>query len=300
LIADDPSGAGVADRQTAAELHERAVASGRDVVAVDSTVVVPLFGESVPIGSLVMRLHSDVSLPDEMQDLLLSVGQQICAAIEKARLYRDRQESVQSYARQVVQAQEEERLRIARDLHDDTAQELIGFVRGLERLVDTAGADLAEPIDGLMSQARSTLQSVRRYSRDLRPSVLDDLGLLAALEVLAEDAGATMQVSGEPYRMAEAVELTLFRIAQESLRNIQKHAEATTAVLDLNFSPERIKLSITDNGSGFELPGELSRLARGGKLGLLGMKERCELVGGTFDVKSSPEEGTCVTASVDS
>ena len=304
LIADDPLKAEVRDRQAIVQLHERAVGLGRDVVTVDSTLVVPMFGESAPIGSLVVKLDGEVSLPEEMRDLLVTVGQQICAAVEKARLYRERQESIQSYARQITQAQEDERLRIARDLHDDTAQELVGFVRGLERLGDMADADLTEPIDELMSQARSTLRSVRRYSRDLRPSVLDDLGLIPALEVLVDDVksgleeGASLRVTGQSYRVAEVVELTLFRIAQESLRNVQKHAGATSAIVELDFTPDRLRLSIADDGVGFQPPKELPGLARGGKLGLLGMKERCELVGGTFDLQSDPEHGTCVTVSV--
>ncbi len=92
--------------------------------------------------------------------------------------------------------------------------------------------------------------------------------------------------------------MTLFRIAQESLRNVQKHAHATSVIVETDFTRGRITLSITDNGVGFVARKELSGLARGGKLGLLGMKERSELVGGTFELRSDPENGTCVTVSV--
>ncbi|MFQ5473916.1 MAG: GAF domain-containing sensor histidine kinase, partial [Dehalococcoidia bacterium] len=170
------------------EVHRRAISLGGEVGIVDSTVVIPMFGESAPIGSLGVELADGDSLTAQENELLVTVARQICAAVEKARLYRERHEGMEFYARQVTQAHEEERLRIARDLHDETAQELVGFVRKLERLRDKAGPDVADPVDELMSQARSTLRSVRRYSRDLRPAVLDDLGLIPALEILVDDA----------------------------------------------------------------------------------------------------------------
>jgi signal transduction histidine kinase len=237
-------------------------------------------------------------------ELLTTVAHQVSVAVENARLYRQRQESMQSYVRQVTQAQEEERLRIARDLHDETAQELVSLVRNLEQLGNAAGTGLTEPIDGLLKQARTTLQSVRRYSRDLRPSVLDDLGLLAAIELLVEDTngrlsgGARLTVAGKPRRVDGPVELALFRIAQEALRNVEKHAGATSAVVELDFSGEEIQLSVTDDGLGFSPPRNISDLAAAGKLGLLGMKERAELVGGTFEVHSSSGEGTSLVVSV--
>ena len=152
--------------------------------------------------------------------------------------------------------------------------------------------------------ARETLQSVRRFSRDLRPPVLDDLGLLAAIEMVVEDTdrrlpqGAQLKVSGQPRRVEGAVELALFRIAQEALRNVEKHANARTATVELDFNEREVRLSVTDDGHGFSLPKSVSDLARAGKLGLLGMKERVELVGGTFQILSSAGQGTQVIVKV--
>jgi signal transduction histidine kinase len=128
--------------------------------------------------------------------------------------------------------------------------------------------------------------------------VLDDLGLLAAIETVVDETnnilpqGARLKVSGTPRRIDQPVELALFRIAQEALRNVEKHAEASSATVELDFGSEEIKLSVTDDGCGFSPVPNISDLPQTGKLGLLGMKERAELVGGRFELHSSPSEGT--------
>lgn len=284
-------------------LHER-VSRSRSAVTDGPSVSVPLLLESGVMGSLGATVSPDEAPDDEQVELLMTVAHQVAVAVDNARLYRQRQESLQSYVRQVTQAQEDERLRIARDLHDETAQELVSLVRNLELLDESAGPGLTEPISDLLTQARATLRSIRRYSRDLRPSVLDDLGLLAAIEMLVEEAngrlseGARLSVTGESRRVDVPVELALFRIAQEALRNVEKHAEATSATVELDFSEGEIRLRVTDNGVGFSPPKNISDLAPAGKLGLLGMKERAELVGGTFEARSSPGEGTTLLVRV--
>ena len=200
-------------------------------------------------------------------------------------------------------AQEEERLRISRELHDETAQELVNLVRGLEQINDGSDDARVQAVNGLIESTRETIRSVRRFSRDLRPSALDDLGLTAAIEAIVEDAneklphGAKLRVTGKAERVAEAVELALFRIAQESLRNVAKHARATSAAVELAFTPDAINLSISDDGVGFNAS-NVSDLARAGKLGLVGMKERCELVGGSFEVRSDHQQGTRILVTV--
>jgi signal transduction histidine kinase len=237
-------------------------------------------------------------------ELITTVAQQVRVAVENARLYRQRQESLQSYARQVTQAQEDERLRIARELHDETAQELVLLSRKLEQLKSRVGSDQVQDIDGLLDMTRGTIQAVRRYSRDLRPSVLDDLGLRAAIEMVVEDTGrqlpkgARLQVTGKERRLDGPLELALFRIAQEALRNVEKHAGATVASVELDFGGDEITLAVTDDGHGFSAGKNMSDLIRSGKLGMVGIKERAELVGGSFELKSSPGTGTLISVRV--
>jgi signal transduction histidine kinase len=288
----------------ARDLHEQLTATREPVTANDGTVAVPLLTEAGVQGSLGVTQAEPEPLTDQKLELLMTAAHQISVAVENARLYRQRQESMQSYVRRVTEAQEEERLRIARDLHDDTAQELVGLVRRLEQLRNAGGATMAEPVDELLVQARATLQGVRRYSQDLRPSVLDDLGLLAALEMVVEGidghlaGGARLHVTGEPRRLEPPVELALFRIAQEALRNVEKHAEAISVTVELDFGEEAVRLGVIDDGRGFTVPKNVSDLARVGKLGLLGMKERAELVGGSFELSSSRGRGTNLAVTV--
>ena len=272
----------------------------------DGAIVVPLARDGSELGLLSARLPAGATLSDEQAELLTTVAHEIQVAVENARLYRERQESLRSYASQVTQAQEEERLRIARELHDETAQDLVRVVRKLEQLGKGCGPDLTGPIDELLSLTRNTLQTVRRYSRDLRPSVLDDLGLVPTLEALVEEASirlrsaARLRVVGTSRRLPGPVELSLFRIAQEALRNVEKHGDATAALVELAFDGTETRLSVTDDGKGFTPPANISDLARAGKLGLVGMKERAELVGGRFYLRSDPGGGTQVKVVVSS
>ena len=285
-------------------LHAR-VASSRDSTVVEGrAMALLLLGESGVLGSLGAMVAPGETFSAEQSDLLSTVAHELRVAVENARLYRERQESLQSYVRQVTQAQEEERLRIARELHDGTAQELVHLVRKLEQLGESAGQTLAAPIQELLGMTRATLRSVRRFSHDLRPPVLDDLGLLAAIEMVVEDSssrlaeGARLEVVGEPHRVDRTVELALFRIAQEALRNVEKHSSATSATVELQFDDHQVQLSVSDNGRGFSPPRNLSQLARQGSLGLLGMKERADLIGGSFEVRSSPGHGSAVAVTV--
>ncbi|MCH7835388.1 MAG: PAS domain S-box protein [Chloroflexi bacterium] len=213
---------------------------------------------------------------------------------EQERLH----EEMRTYIREVTRAQEEERTRIARELHDDTAQSLVLLCRGLD--VAARGGAPSEKLEEMRSQAESLLENVRRFSRDLRPSILDDLGLLPAIEWVAAEmtgrgaASASVKVEGTPRRLSTEAEIVLFRIAQEALRNVEKHAGPCSASVEVNFGPKEVTLTITDDGRGFEPPEQGARLARLGKLGLLGMQERAELLGAEFAIESRPGRGTSV------
>ncbi len=222
------------------------------------------------------------------------------------RRSQKREEQLTSYAATVMAAQEEERKRIARDLHDDTAQALIALSRCIETLREELrdSPEAAEQmLDDLKELTDQTTASVRRFSRDLRPSLLDDLGLVAALEwLVAENARrhkitTRMKVHGQERRLPPEVELACFRIAQEALNNTAKHAEATGAAVELYFGTGGCRLTISDNGRGFETSPVVSDLS-GRRMGVMGMQERAALLGGNLTVRSTPGEGTKVAVTI--
>ncbi len=215
-----------------------------------------------------------------------------------------RRQNMQYYLTQIIRAQEDERLRISRELHDDTAQVLAGLSRSLASLDLGKGKPsgaVAERLKKLREMADSALEGVRRFSQDLRPSILDDLGLVPALEWLLADLekrfglGTKVEVAGEARRLSAEKELMVFRIVQEALSNVKRHAAASTVVMTLDFAEDALTLTIADNGRGFVMPLRTSDLALAGKLGMIGMRERARLVGGTLIVQSEVGKGTTVT-----
>lgn len=218
---------------------------------------------------------------------------------------REMEENLRYYLQQVTRAQEEERKRIARELHDETMQNLIVISRQLEKISssDALWEESLEVVRSLKKQIEAAVQGIRRFSHDLRPTVLDDLGLLPALELLVDDLEklgitATFKVIGEARRLQPEVEVMLFRIAQEAVRNIWRHAQASSAELSIEFSDGKLCVSIRDNGKGFRLPHRPGDLASLGKFGLAGMHERAKLLGGTLMLQSAPETGTLIVAEV--
>ena len=213
-------------------------------------------------------------------------------------------ENLQFYLGQVTRAQEEERKRIARELHDDTSQALVVLSRQLDDLASSAKGlpeDKRDLLENLRQQTNNIMEGVRRLSQDLRPPTLDRLGLLPALEWLTSNvstnSGIAIDVSvhGAGRRLSADVELLLFRIAQEALSNVWRHSQATSAEVMVEFDEKKIRITVKDNGKGFELPGSAGDLARKGKLGLAGMQERARLLGGSAKVESEPGKGTTVT-----
>jgi len=223
------------------------------------------------------------------------------------RRSQKREEQLSGYAAAVIAAQEEERRRIARDLHDDTAQALIALSRRIDSLREDLG-DLPEAaqrkIEDLKALTDQTLASVRRFSRDLRPSILDDLGLVPALEWLVSENAkrykitTRLKIQGEERRLQPEVELALFRIAQEALNNTAKHSQATGAAVELTFGDTWCRLTVSDNGIGFQTPPNISELADRGRMGVMGMYERANLLGGNLYVRTAPGQGTRITVTV--
>jgi signal transduction histidine kinase len=148
------------------------------------------------------------------------------------------------------------------------------------------------------------LSGLRRYAQELRPAILDDMGLIAALQWIADklttETGIDVDVQLDMQRrdFPHEAELALFRIAQEALGNIKRHAEASKVVIRLESGMEKIRMTITDNGKGFEVPMRLTDLSSNGKLGVIGMQERAQLFGGTLSIESKLGKGTVVTVEI--
>jgi signal transduction histidine kinase len=271
---------------------------------VTSIVGVPVLSGDQLFGVLhLVSLNEAKSFSRRDIAILASIGRQAGIAIENAHLY----ENLRFYVRQITRAQENERRRIARELHDDTIQSLIALSRRLE-VVATDREPLPAPairrIKELQHMTDEVIKSVRRFSQDLRPSILDDLGLLPTLDGLTADLThfhnirAELRVEGVERRLLPEVELTLFRIVQEATSNVKKHAHATRVTVTVQFADHAVQVTIEDDGKGFTPPALTGDLVSSGKLGLIGMHERARLLGGALVMQSKPGQGTRVTVNV--
>ncbi len=218
------------------------------------------------------------------------------------------QQALQGYIGAITRAQEDERRRLARELHDETIQELIALDHRVQFLSmesdNDQGGDYARELQALHHAIQHAIQGVRRTTRALRPIYLEDLGLAPAVEMLTKDIEAEVGIpvrfslEGTPRRLDPEVELALYRIVQEALNNIARHARATQVEVRLDFEASRVIATIQDDGVGFELPRGSTSLATLGHYGMIGMQERADLVGGRLEINSVPGEGTTVTVSV--
>ena len=270
---------------------------------VTSVVAVPIASGDQSFGTLALvSLDEAKSFSDRDVAVLAGIGRQAGIAIENARLY----ENMRFYVRQITRAQEDERKRIARELHDETAQALIDLSRRLDDLA-TSGEQLSESTIERLEELHELIdgiwRGIRRFSRDLRPSVLDYLGLLPALEGLMADVKedgieTELRVCGDRRRLPPEAELALFRIVQEALSNVRRHSQASQVVTTVEFDRGRTRITVEDNGQGFEVPERTGDLVVTGKLGLAGMHERAQLLGGTLTVRSELGKGTSVVVDV--
>ncbi len=295
-----------------------------------SLLGVPILFNDKPVGDL--YLTDKISATDfsqEDQELVMLLANHAAVAIENGRLYeevraaRDRLQAwneeleqrvaertreIEQYSKtlttRVLQAQEEERKRIARELHDDTAQSLSTLLINLDVIepqLPPSNTVLSAGFERVRDIAQRTLDATRALSHDLRPTILDDFGLVAALRWFADEFmrtfGVAVELHTEPPigQLTSEIELALFRITQEALTNSGKYAEANHTGVQLSFPDGTAKLVVEDDGTGFE-PATRRGPTRQGGLGLYGMHERAELVGGILEVESAPGQGTRVTA----
>jgi two-component system sensor histidine kinase DegS len=218
------------------------------------------------------------------------------------------QENMQFYLQEATEAQEEERKRISRELHDETIQELVVLSQKLDILSvesKTMSEEDRQRLEKLQQDTGNIMKGVRRLSQDLRPAALDRLGLIPALEWLLADTEeysglkTSITVTGERKRLPERTELVLFRIAQEAIRNTWRHSRASRVDLNIVFTGDKVSISVSDDGEGFVPPKSMGDLAKEGKLGLAGMHERARLIGGKMGVRSEPGKGTEIVIEIE-
>ena len=240
---------------------------------------------------------------DEDLDLLAALGPSAALALENARLHEERLAMLRQQFTQVAAVQDEERRRIARELHDGVGPSLASLrirLRTVHKLLQRAQNPMAAEVEELAEQAQASIRDIRRLIDDLRPAVLDELGLVAALrEYVAryqEDQGiaVTLALPDQAPRLPPALETALFRIVQEALANVARHAQADRAEVALSYGSGQVTLSVLDRGRGFDP----QTRRPGSHLGLWSMQERVEPFGGRFQVESAPGRGTRLTVTV--
>lgn len=269
-------------------------------------LLVPLVAKSDVIG--LMGLHNSTAprqFTSRDMKIAMGIANQLAIAIDNTNLFSQvssQKTALRRLSMRLTNVLEEERARISRELHDGVGQVLSGMLIGLDMLEEKVPASLQVVRHGLRQiklLTEKTLDDLRRLSHDLRPSLLDDLGLLDALQWLADYLGercgwkVQLIVDADFSRLSPEIETTLFRISQEALNNIKKHAGATQVSIRLSQKEEMVELEIQDNGRGFD-PISLSENAypeRGG-IGLLSMQERASAVGGRLSIEAGAGKGT--------
>ena len=266
---------------------------------------VPLLTKGQVFGGLALSsAEEEAPFGEPELSLLTAFAGQIATSLENTRLYevvQERETQLEELVRQLVNAQERERGRIARELHDETGQKLTALAMGLAA-VDASL--VGEPtralglVRNLREVADQSITELRNIMADLRPAQLDDLGLVPALRWYIgqytgrhPDLNVTLSADRMPKRLPSGLETVLFRAAQEALTNIARHARASQVTIDLSHDADSVRLIATDNGVGFDVNAP-PKYERGSGLGLVGMRERVALVGGTCTVESELDRGT--------
>lgn len=226
---------------------------------------------------------------EQLRQSLRSMTEQVKTAQEREMMYRGA----------LTESQENERKRIAREIHDDTIQSLIVVAHNIERAANAAKTDQSHTsghLDTARGQVIQIIDDLRGMIADLRPTMLDELGLAVALESLCDQHPALeFAVRGEVYSLNRDSELALFRAAQEAITNAERHAHAQHISATLTYAAAEVRLEVADDGTGFAIPRQLQEFAARGHYGLLGIRERMLHLGGTLALISNAAIGTRVT-----
>jgi len=271
---------------------------------------VPLKSKERMVGVLTIGNRTPRVFTQQEVEFLTALGHQIALAIENAQLYQELQFREQARAdllRQVIRGQEDERRRVARELHDVTSQALATLAVRIETLSSLSSAEQKESmvmIEEIRHLLTTTSKEIHNLIYVLRPSLLDDLGLPVAVRSCAHSALETanievhLEVSGSERRLPPEVEIAVFRMTQEAITNIASHSRAESVYINLEFKDRSIAVQIEDDGIGFNLLEVLSSAHEKESMGLLGMKERAELLGGTLTIDTQPGKGTRVVIEI--
>jgi signal transduction histidine kinase len=266
-------------------------------------ITIPLDLRDQRIGMINMLCSQDYYLSDADIEVLGTVGQQISDFIETAWLQdslREKEAARQMLLSALVNAQEGERARLARELHDDAGQRLTSLLVRLKALEKKAPDDIADIVSDLCHTTSVTIEHVRFLSHRLRPAVLEELGLQAALQNLADEmlSGSNLEceykLSLDGPRLPFEIETNLYRIAQEGLKNILSHADANRVVIEISRFSDAVSLRIKDDGKGFSVQPVDSQSG----LGVINMRERAEMLGGSFKIESDQEKGTSLQINI--
>ena len=290
--------------------------ANREMVAEEGLkafICVPLRAKDKVLGVLNVASRAPREFTVNDMHLLYAIGDQLGIAIEQTRLYerlRGARERLRKLARQNLVAEEDERRRIARELHDETSQSLSGIALQLQALIEiaeTSGKQEPEFIAGLKKAQNLTVQVHKEVSRlisNLHPALLDTLGLVPAVRQHAEsrlqpmEIAVTVETRGPETRFPPEVEAALFRFFQGAIGNIAQHSKARNAAIIMEFRPDEFSINVRDDGQGFDVS-EITDIDESGRgRGLFSMRERIGFLGGTSGIDSRPGGGTTVWARI--